>query len=182
MYLVKENPNIHHVAKRGQPSQWGRGGQCQSKMKSIVPKVKSNYNKLDHPKLMALIQAKRYEYIEGLNMVDLRDQFKSVKCRMGKIANSMNVSGHAFLLRNNVICKDKWGVMYEDFKHIFDYTDSIGNNIGYWDFIPQEKNKFECVSTIQKSDVQIDRIVHGGVHHVASFAFVWSNGIVWQCY
>jgi len=42
----KENANIHHVAKRGQPSQWGRGGQCQSKIKSIVPKVKSNYNKL----------------------------------------------------------------------------------------------------------------------------------------
>jgi hypothetical protein len=44
---------------------------------------------------MVLIQAKMYEYIEGLDMVDLRDQFKSVKCRWEKIANSMNVSGHA---------------------------------------------------------------------------------------
>jgi len=49
--------------------------------------------------------------------------------------------------------------------------DSIGNNIGYWDFIPQE-DKFECVSTFQKSDVQIDRLLHGVVPHVASFAFV----------
>jgi hypothetical protein len=80
----KENANIHHVVKKGQPSQWGRGGQCQTKMKNIVPKVKSNYNKLglskkfhwsnwDHPKLMALIQVKRYEYIERLYMVDLKD-------------------------------------------------------------------------------------------------------------
>lgn len=55
---------------------------------------------------MVLIRAKRYEYIEALDMVDLRDQFKSVKCRWEKITNSMNVSEHALLLRSNVICKD----------------------------------------------------------------------------
>lgn len=83
-------------------------------------------------------------------MVDLRDQFKSVKCRWEKIANSMNVSGHALLLRNNVICKDKWGIIYEDFKHIFDYMDSIGNNIGYWDFIPQEKTSLNVFQQFKK--------------------------------
>ncbi len=99
---------------------------------------------------MVPFQAKRYEYIERLYMVDLRDQFKSVKCRWEKIANSMNVSGHALLLRNNVICKDKWGVIHEDFKHIFYYMDSIGNNIGYWDFIPQEKTSLNVFQQFKK--------------------------------
>ncbi len=49
-------------------------------------------------------------------------------------------------------------------------------------FYSTREDKFECVSTIQKNVVQIGRLVHGGMPHVASFAFVWSNGIVWQCF
>jgi len=28
-------------------------------------------------------------------------------------------------------CKHKWGVIYDDFKRIFDYMSSIGNNTKY---------------------------------------------------
>ncbi len=57
---------------------------------------------------------------------------------------------HTLLLRNNVICKDKWGVIYEDFKHISYYMDSVGNNIRYWDCIPQEKTSLNMFQQFKK--------------------------------
>lgn len=60
-------------------------------MKTIVFKVESDYNKLntkkswqpnwEHQEVMALIEAKQEEYIARLNKVDLKYQFKDVKCK-----------------------------------------------------------------------------------------------------
>jgi hypothetical protein len=77
---------------------------------------------------MTLIQAKRNEYLVGLDMVDPRDQFENLtSCKWWKIAYSCKWA------RNIVAYKDKWGAINGDFKRIFDYMASIGNNIRYWD-------------------------------------------------
>ncbi len=67
---------------------------------------------------MALIQAKQEEYIARLDMVDLKYQFKDVKCKWQKIVDFVNASGHSPLPRNNDACKDNWGAIYRDFKCI----------------------------------------------------------------
>ncbi len=67
--------------------------------------------------MMALIQAKRNEYLAGLDIIGPRDKFESTSCKWQKIADAMNASGHLLLLRNIVTCKDKWGAIYKDFKH-----------------------------------------------------------------
>jgi hypothetical protein len=41
--------------------------------------------------------------------------------------------------RNNIACKDKWGVMYGYFKCMFDYMMGTNHNIKDWDLTPQEK-------------------------------------------
>jgi hypothetical protein len=71
--------------------------------------------------MMALIQAKWDEYLARLDMGDLRDQFENASCKWRKIADFVNANKHLSLPRNNVACKDKWGVVYRDFKHIFYY-------------------------------------------------------------
>ncbi len=38
-----------------------------------------------------------------------------------------------------VFYKDKWGVVYNDFKQFFDYMNKIWHNIEYWNLTPQEK-------------------------------------------
>lgn len=73
---------------------------------------------------MALIQAKWDECLIGLDVVDRRIQFESASCKWWKIISSMNASKHLSLLRNNVAYKDKWGVVYGNFKRIFDYMAS----------------------------------------------------------
>jgi len=40
-------------------------------------------------------------------------------------------------------CKHKWGVIYDDFKRIFDYMSSIGNNTKY--LPPRKKTSFNLL-------------------------------------
>ncbi len=55
---------------------------------------KSRQPNWEYQEVMALIQAKRKEYLVGLDMVDMRDQFENVtSCKWSKIAISMNAIG-----------------------------------------------------------------------------------------
>ncbi len=49
-------------------------------------------------------------------MVDPKDQFESASCKWQKITNAMNANGHLSLPKNTATCKNKWGVIFENFK------------------------------------------------------------------
>jgi hypothetical protein len=69
-----------------------------------------------------LIQAKKNEFLERLDVVDLKDQFESTNCKQHNIAHAMNRGEHVIQLNNVLACKDKWASIYKDFKQItFDY-------------------------------------------------------------
>jgi hypothetical protein len=45
------------------------------------------------------------------------------------ITKVVNDARHSPLLHNGVACKDKWDVIYGDFKRLFDYMFKTCNNI-----------------------------------------------------
>ncbi len=66
----------------------------------------------------------------------MRDQILiKVQNASGKF--NVHTNGHSPILKNNYAYKDKWDIICGDFKHIFNYMFSIGNNTKYWDFIPK---------------------------------------------
>lgn len=64
---------------------------------------------------MIFIQAKHEGYVVGLDSVDPRDQFEFTTCKWRKIAQAMNSIGHFIWQKNDMICKDKRGILYGDF-------------------------------------------------------------------
>jgi len=45
-------------------------------------------------------------------------------------------------IRNDIACKDKWGLIIGVFKKVVDYMSRTSHNQEYWTLSPQEKNCF----------------------------------------
>jgi hypothetical protein len=43
---------------------------------------------------------------------------------------------NSMYVRNGATCKDKWAVIYSDFKRIFNYMNGTGSNEEYWHMTP----------------------------------------------
>jgi hypothetical protein len=65
--------------------------------------------------MVIFIQAKHEEYVVGLDNVEPRDQFEFATCNIRKIALAMNSIRHFAWPKNDMICKDKWRMVYGDF-------------------------------------------------------------------
>jgi hypothetical protein len=65
------------------------------------------------------IQATNDEYVSMLDMVDPKDQFEMASSKWNTIVEVINATRHSHLLCNEAICKDKWGVVSNDFKRLF---------------------------------------------------------------
>jgi hypothetical protein len=66
------------------------------------------------------------------------------------------------LPKNIVIYKDKWKVVYEDFKRIFYYIASMGNNTRYWDLTLQEKTNLNVFCHYNKTMYEMIDSFMGG--------------------
>ncbi len=83
-------------------------------------------------------------------MVDLKDQFKSASCKWQKIVDAMNASGHLSLPRNNATCKDKWGVIYKNFKRtLTTWLQQETTKVLRFDLVKEDA--LECVLPLQQS-------------------------------
>jgi hypothetical protein len=71
------------------------------------------------------------------NVIDPLDQFEFATYKWQKIANAINKNNHRTQPKIVSTCKQKWVVIYDNFKSIFDYMSSIGNNTKY--LTPQKK-------------------------------------------
>lgn len=83
-------------------------------------------------------------------MVDPKDLFKIATFKWQNIIKVMTASGHLSIARNGTRCKDKWGVLYGHFNHIFDYMLAIGNNTKYWDLTMQKRTTLNVFQHFNK--------------------------------
>ncbi len=72
----------------------------------------------------------------SLDIVDPCDEMETTTSKWKKIAQVVNATRHSTLPKNDMACKDKWGDVYGDFKHMFDYMTRTINNTKYWDLTP----------------------------------------------
>jgi len=76
------------------------------------------------------IQATNDEYVSMLEMVDPKDQFEMATSKWNTIVEVINAT-MLNLLYNEPICKDKWGIVSNDFKRLFNHMFKTCTNLFY---------------------------------------------------
>lgn len=79
--------------------------------------------------ILALIEAKRQEYVEEMSVDDPRELMCPELGKWGKIALKLNASkGEGDVDRDRDACKYKWSTLLSDFKKIWDFHSRTGRN------------------------------------------------------
>jgi hypothetical protein len=81
---------------------------------------------------MALIHAKQKEHDAHQQTTDSRDYMETATMEWMKVANDVANSGFSAHYRGPMGCKDKWQVMFSDYKKVNDYRSGTGNNEDYF--------------------------------------------------
>jgi hypothetical protein len=84
------------------------------------------------PEVMALIHAKQKEHEMHQLIVDSRDHMEMATTKWTKVANDVANSGFSAHYRGPLGCKDKWQVLFSDYKKINDYRSGTGHNEDYF--------------------------------------------------
>lgn len=78
--------------------------------------------------IMALVEAKRLEHLEEMEVIDARDLMFTDVTKWGKIALEVNAISWGEVVREGPACKHKWQSTMSDFKRIVDYHKGTGRN------------------------------------------------------
>lgn len=78
--------------------------------------------------ILALVEAKRLEHLEEMEVIDARDLMSTDVTKWGKIAREVNAITGGGVVREGPACKHKWTSTMADFKRIADYHKGTGRN------------------------------------------------------
>ncbi len=83
--------------------------------------------------IIVLLQTKIDEFLARLDLINLHDQFETnynIKVEEDYTCSQFKCQD---LMWNGMACKNKLGVMYDNFKWLFDYMNGTKHKIEYWD-------------------------------------------------
>lgn len=78
--------------------------------------------------ILALVEAKREEYIEELDIVDARDLIVTDVSKWTRIATKVSNTTGGDVTREGPACKHKWQSIMSDYKRIADFHGATGRN------------------------------------------------------
>ena len=83
--------------------------------------------------MVALVNAKRDEFLEELDAVDGRDLMHSEATKWTQISEKVMAAGFSSHFRDGTACKGKWHLILPDYRKIADYHARTGiNSEDYW--------------------------------------------------
>ena len=89
--------------------------------------------------MIALVDAKRDEFLEELDAVDGRDLMDSEVTKWSRISDKIMASGFSTHFRDGMVCKGKWHLILPDYRRVADYHARTGiNEEDYWLLTPNE--------------------------------------------
>ena len=89
--------------------------------------------------MIALVDAKREEFLEELDVVDGRDLMDSEVTKWSRISDKIMASGFSMYYRDGMACKGKWHLILPDYRRVADYHARTGiNDEDYWKLTPTE--------------------------------------------
>ena len=89
--------------------------------------------------MLALVDAKRDEFIEELDCIDGRDLMESEVTKWSRISDKVMGSGFSIHYRDGMACKGKWHLLLPDYRRVVDYHTRTGiNDEDYWVLTPNE--------------------------------------------
>ena len=117
----KCNSASSHGAGTGQEGSVGEGPRPSRRRKERDP----NWSKEE---ILALVEAKRLEHLEEMEVIDARDLMSTNVTKRGKIAIEVNNITGGGVLPEGPACKHKWTLTMADFKRIANYHKGTGRN------------------------------------------------------
>jgi hypothetical protein len=89
--------------------------------------------------MIALVDAKRNEFLEELDAIDGRDLMDSEVTKWNRISEKITASGFSTHFRDGMACKGKWHLILPDDRKVVDYHARTGiNDEDYWLLTPNE--------------------------------------------
>ena len=89
--------------------------------------------------MIALVDAKREEFLEELDSIDGRDLMESEVTKWSKISDKIMASGFSTQFRDGMAYKGKCHLLLPDYRRVADYHARTGiNNEDYWLLTPNE--------------------------------------------
>ena len=89
--------------------------------------------------MIALVDAKREEFLEELDAIDGRDLMDSEVTKWSRISDKIMASGFSTHFRDGMACKGKWHLILPDYRRVADYHARTGlNDEDYWLLTPNE--------------------------------------------
>ena len=89
--------------------------------------------------MIALVDAKREEFLEELDAIDGRDLMDSEVTKWNRISDKIMASGFSTHFRDGMACKGKWHLILPDYRRVADYHARTGiNDEDYWLLTPNE--------------------------------------------
>ena len=89
--------------------------------------------------MIALVDAKREEFLEELDAIDGRDLMDSEVTKWSRISDKIMSSGFSTHYRDGMACKGKWHLLLPDYRRVADYHARTGiNDEDYWLLTPNE--------------------------------------------
>jgi hypothetical protein len=83
--------------------------------------------------MLALVEAKREEYIDELDTINARDLMEPDVTKWTRISEKVMAVGYSPCFRDHAMCKSKWHLIISEYRCIADYYSRMGTNMEvYW--------------------------------------------------
>jgi len=104
----------------------------------------------ENHEVVALVEAKRDEHINSLDMVNFKDNFESVTNKWKKISTSVMGANQNIHMKNGHACKEKSTIIFDDYKNICNYMVVIDHNEEFWKIILVNRMAFNLPQLFNK--------------------------------
>lgn len=104
----------------------------------------------EYAKILTFMQAKKAEHEEIMAEVDSWDKFQTSVTRCKKISAVIMNVGCSKHVKNGPTCKDKWSTISSNFKKLFNFMVSTGQNQDYWAMSAQKKNNVQLPCNFER--------------------------------
>jgi hypothetical protein len=85
----------------------------------------------EHVKILVLMRIKKVKHEKMMAKVDCQHKFETIVSKWRKILTPVIKEGCLEHVKNGLTCKIKWSSITSNFKKIFDFIASIGQNQDY---------------------------------------------------
>jgi hypothetical protein len=115
----------------------------------------------DGPEVMALIHAKQKEHEALQQTGDSHDHMETAIVKWTRVANDVAAAGFSVHFRGSTGCKDKWQVLFSDYKKISDYKSGTGHNEEYFRMPSKRRKELNLPSNFCPSHYkEMERFLH----------------------